>query len=1015
MSDKIGAVMVVGGGVAGIQAALDLAESGYYVYLVERSPAIGGVMAQLDKTFPTNDCSMCILAPKLVECGRHPNVQLVTNATITGISGEPGNFTVSIKQAPRYVDITKCVACGDCAAKCPVKVKDEFNEGLGERKAIFIKYSQAVPAAYMIDASKCLRLLHMEKAKAAGKEPPCGLCAKACQRGAINFDDTEKNLTLNVGSIVLAPGFDEYVPNEIKPLGYGVYPNVVTSIEFERILSASGPYGGHLVRPSDRKEARKIAWIQCVGSRNRNIEKGLYCSSVCCTYAIKEAMIAKEHSAEPLDTAIFYMDMRTYGKGFEAYYEKAKKDGIRFIRARIFSIEPGEKEGDLCIRYADESGEIKREDFDMVVLSVGLRPAKTAVETAKVLGLELNHYDFCKTLESNPVATSRPGIFVCGTFRTPMDIPQTVMEASAAAAAAQTLLSSVRGSLVKREELPPERDVTQEEPRIGVFVCHCGINIGGVVNVPEVTEYAKTLPNVVYAANNLYTCSQDTQQLIQEKIKEHNLNRVVVAACTPRTHEPLFQATIREAGLNPFLFAFASLREQVSWVHMKDKEVATQKAKDLVRAAVSKVRLAQPLSLVPVPVNPSVLVIGGGAAGMTAALELANQGFKVDLVEKDKELGGLARRLHFFTPENKEVAPILNNLIESVKSHPNITVHLNTKVVEASGYVGNFVSKLSDGQEIHHGATVIAIGGREYKPTEYLYGQDPRVVTQLEFEEALLKGQAPVEGANTVAMINCVGSREEPRMYCSRVCCTEAIRNALKFKEKNPQARVYILYRDIRTYGLLEDMYCQAREKGIVFIRYSLDRKPQVEAAGDKLRITTYDPILREELVIDADVLALSAAVLGPEDAREVGQLYKVTCGMDDFYLEAHMKLRPVDFATDGVFLCGLAHAPKFLDESVAQAKAAAARAATVLTKDAILAGGIVSKVDPARCSGCRICVNLCPYNAITFDEVNKVAVINEAVCKGCGVCAAACPSKAITMGGFTDEQVFAEIEALLS
>lgn len=1006
--------MVVGGGIAGVQASLDLADAGFYVYLVEKSEAIGGTMAQLDKTFPTNDCSMCILSPKLVEVDRHPNIQLVTMAQLVGLEGEAGNFKATVVQEPRYVDPEKCIACGQCAERCPVKIPDPFNEGVGERKLIGPKYAQAVPSAYAIlDPKKCL---YLTKGVETGK-PVCRLCEKVCDKGAVNLEDTRKTLTFNVGAVILAPGFDEFDPSALANYGYGKFKNVVTSIEFERILSASGPFAGHLVRPSDHKEPKKIAWIQCVGSRDKANGSG-YCSSVCCTYAIKEAVIAKEHAGEDLDTAIFYIDMRTYGKGFEAYYNSAKRQGVRFIQSKIHSIDPGANEGDLSIRYIGEDGQPKREDFDMVVLSVGLRPAAAAVETAKKLGIDLNEYNFCRTSTTAPVETSRPGVYVCGLFQSPMDIPQSVMQASAAAGAAQTLLAPARGTLVKKEPLPPEVDVRGEAPRIGVFVCHCGINIAGVVNVEEVRDYAATLPHVVYATNNLYTCSSDTQETIKNAIKEHNLNRVVVASCTPRTHEPLFQATIAEAGLNPYLFELANIREHCSWVHMKDKEAATAKAKEIVRRAVAKVALAEPLYTVNVDIERSALVIGGGIAGMTAALDLADQGFQVYLVERQSELGGMARRIHY-TLEGLDVQAFLKDLVGRVTNHPKIKVFTNATVKNASGYVGNFVSTVDVGgqtQDIKHGVVIIAIGGREYRPTEYLYGQDPRVMTGLELEEKIAAGAAEVKSARNVVMIQCVGSRVPEREYCSRVCCGESVKNALKLKELNPDVNVYILYRDMRTYGFKEDYFEKARSQGVVFVRYSLENLPEVKNDGGVLKVSVYDPVLHSRVEMEADILALAVATLGAEGAHEVGQLYKVTCGYDGgFFLEAHMKLRPVDFATDGAFLAGLAHGPKYIEEAIAQGRAAASRAATVLTRDHLVAGGVVSKVDEAKCSGCRICVELCPYKAITFDEAGDHSEINEVLCKGCGVCAAACPSKAITIKGFRDEQIYAEIAAFLA
>jgi heterodisulfide reductase subunit A len=1007
-SEKRGAMLVVGGGIAGIQAALDLAESGYYVYLVERSPAIGGVMAQLDKTFPTNDCSMCILSPKLVECGRHRNIETITYAEVSDIQGEPGRFKVSIRKRARSINESLCTGCGVCQEKCPWKTDSEFDAGLAKRKAIYILYPQAIPNIPVIDRELC----------AYFQKGTCRACEKFCPAHAIDFEQEDQFIEVEVGAVILCPGFDEFEPQAIANYGYGRYPNVVTSIEFERILSASGPYQGQLSRPSDKQTPGKIAWIQCVGSRDIVYGSG-YCSSVCCTYAIKEAVVAKEHSAMPLDTAIFFMDMRTHGKGFERYYQRAEEEHkVRFIRSKIYSIEEVDGSRNLRIRYADEKGKVTWEEFDLVVLSVGLNAPSGAVDLAGKLGIELNKYGFCHTGDFSPVNASKPGIFVCGLFQGPKDIPETVMQASGAAAASSALLSPARNTMVKEKEYPPERDVTGEPPRIGAFICHCGINIGGVINVPEVTEYAASLPDVVFADENLYSCSQDTQERIKEKIKEHNLNRVVVASCTPRTHEPLFQETIREAGLNRYLFEMANIRDQCSWVHMEEKEAATQKAKELVRMAVAKARLLQPLKTFSLKVTPVALVAGGGISGMVSALSLAEQGFEVHLVEKNESLGGVARRIHH-TLSGEDVQQYLAQLSQNVAQHPLIHVHTSSDIVDATGYVGNFSTKIAKGpegktEEIEHGVTIIATGAEEYKPSEYLYGEAPNVLTLLELEGEIAKGNGMVADSHNVVMIQCVGSRDEERPYCSRVCCGDAVKCALKLKEANPEINIYILYRDIRTYGFDEDYYQQARDKGVLFIRYGLDDKPVVERGEYGLKVSVTDPILGERLVIDADILALAAAMVPSEGNKHLSQLYKVPLNEDGFFLEAHMKLRPVDFATDGVFMCGLAHNPKSIKESIAQAQAAASRAATILAKEVILSEGIVAAIDAYACSGCQLCIHVCPYEAIAFDEEREVARVNELLCKGCGNCAAVCPSAACSLRGFEDKHILAQIEAFV-
>jgi heterodisulfide reductase subunit A2 len=1007
----VGAVMVVGGGIGGIQASLDLAESGFKVYLVEYSPTIGGVMAQLDKTFPTNDCSMCIVSPKLVECGRHLNIDIMTCAEVASVSGEAGNFSVEVAQRPRYIDADRCTGCGVCARLCPVSAVDTFNEGLSQRAATYIRYPQAVPLAYAIDREECIG---------------CGLCENLCLADAVRYDDRPQNKTIDVGAIILAPGFEEFDARLRGEFGYGRFPNVVTSIEFERILSASGPFKGRVQRPSDGDIPTRVAFVQCVGSRDPAHGRG-YCSSVCCMYATKEAIIAKEHMSQ-VEPTVFYIDMRSYGKDFDRYVERAKHEyGVRYLRHMISLIREDPKTNNLLVRYEGPDGQMIEEEFDMVVLSVGFEPSAGTKDLAERVGIELNNYGFCQTDPLSPLATSREGVFVCGAFSSPKDIPETVMQASGAAAAAGAILAPARGTLVTPKEYPPQRDIRGEPPRIGVFICSCGINIGGVVDVPDVVSYAQTLPNVQYAEWNLYTCSQDTQENIKERILEHGLNRVIVASCSPRTHEPLFRETLQEAGLNRYLFEMANIRDQCSWVHMHEPVAATDKAKDLVRMAVAKARKLSPLSRYPQSVIPHGLVVGGGLAGMTAALALADAGFETYLVEREKELGGIARRIHY-TLGKDGIQDYLATLVERVRSHPSIRVFTQAEIDEITGYVGNFHTTLTSGNGhkeqtvLEHGVVIVATGGGEYEPTEYLYGESPQVVTQMELEANLVSGDWVPAAGNQVVMIQCVGSRQEDRLYCSRTCCSEAIKNALKIKEISPDTNVFVLYRDIRTYGFKEDYYQEAREQGVIFVPYEEDAKPLVvqDQAGGRevIRVKAWDPGMGGDLVIDADLLALSVATLPLPENKSLAQMLKVPLNDDGFFLEAHAKLRPVDFATEGVFVCGLAHSPKFMDETIAQASAAASRASTVLSKEIIEAEGTIPRVNIARCAACGLCELICAYKAVEVTVVDQrrgtmAAQVNQALCKGCGACAASCRSGAIDLQGFTDDQIMAVIEAL--
>jgi heterodisulfide reductase subunit A-like polyferredoxin len=1508
--DVTGAVMVVGGGIAGMQAALDLADQGFKVYLVEKQSAIGGKMAQLDKTFPTNDCAMCTISPKLVEAGRHANIEILTNTEVVEVKGRAGNFSVRLRHAPRYVDPSKCIACGDCLEVCPVIIPDTFNEGLSSRHAIYKLYPQAVPNAFAIEKrgispcrdacpagqraqgyialiregrwqdalrvikmdnpfpgicgricnhrcetacnralvdepvniralkrfvtdkvyadprqpvvapplvsdqrvaiigagpcgltaaqdlrragypvtifeampvpggmlrlgvpeyrlpteiierevqdiidlgvdlrlnhhvnnldeifeqgfeavliavgahegirlpipgadlegvlinthflrdvrlgkystfERCLgkkvlvlgggnvaidcartavrlgsqvelaclesretmpshpweieaaeaegvvlhpglsfeRILGDEKGHVTGVEcmqvasfsfdergrlhveklpgtnhviacdtvifsvgqraglafipadagvglterqtiainpntfatsrpgvfaagdsvsgtafvieavanghkaaasilrflqgealepllPPrlpvvrlsseeiearkargeihlqrrvpmielpvekrlegfaeveigyddaraqaeaarclaCGICSEcmscafACGRQAIDHDMLAYEDTRQVGAIILAPGYQVYHAELSEEYGFGRYPNVVTALQYERILSASGPTRGHIQRPSDGASPRRIAFIQCVGSRDQSHD---YCSAVCCMYAAKEAIMTIEHArtearngqgSGEVACQVFFMDTRSFSKGYEEYYRRAReKYGVKYTRCRISEVKEDPQTRNLVLRYSapfEGIPETIEAEFDLVVLSVGMEISEPVKDLGRRLGIELDDYGFCHTTLFDPLQTSRAGIFVAGPFREPKDIPETVIEASGAAAAAGRLLAPARNSLTQVKEYPPERSITGEELRIGVFVCHCGSNIGGYLDVPGVAKYAASLPGVVCAEDNLYTCSQDTTAHIIEQVKSLKLNRVVVASCTPLTHEPLFQDAIRQAGLNPYLFEMANIRNQCSWVHASDWEGATAKAKSLVRMAVARAARLEALETVDVPVCSTALVLGGGAAGMTAALTLAEQGFPVHLVEKTADLGGNLRQLRFFLPplsgdkdEQSQSPPeYLRRIIARVRQHPLIQVHTNTEFVETSGFKGNFTSTLrQDGQavQVRHGVTIVATGGVEYKGPEYGYGKDPRILTQLEFEALLAGPESRARDLRSIAMILCVGPAER---YCSRLCCTTALKNALKLKELNPGAEVTLLYRDLRTYGMKERLYSEARRAGVRFIHYEAERKPQVEDGqvqpGDTpaaLSLRVWEPLLGRELELRPDLLVLSNPVVPPAGAHDLASRLKLPVDMDGFFLEAHVKLRPVDFPTDGVFMAGLAHYPKFLDETIAQAQAAASRAASILSQQTMTANARVAEVDTQRCVGCLTCVRICPYDvpkirtdANGVGNILGAASIEPAVCHGCGICVSECPARAIQLKHSTDLQTLAKVDAL--
>jgi heterodisulfide reductase subunit A len=924
---------------------------------------------------------------------------------------------------PFSINTEACIACGACAFVCPTghitydKIKaqvtqrpgkpipSEYDMGLKGRKPVYVPYAQAVPNTPAIDRRTCIHF----------KTGGCQVCTEFCGVDAIDHSMQDETVEVDVGSIILAPGFEPFDPSKFDSYSYSAHANVITAMEMERLLSASGPTGGHLVRASDHKEPKKIAWFQCVGSRDLNRCDNAYCSSVCCMYAIKEAVIAKEHAGKDLDCAVFYMDMRTHGKDFERFYDSARdKHGVRFIRSRVHSITPVTGSDDLEVRYVTEEGELVLEVFDLIVLSVGLQISPAVVEMAQAMGIQLTEGRFCKTDSFNPVATSKPGVFVCGAFQGPKDIPQSVVDSSAAATAAGEILSSARNALTKVKEAVPETNVINERPRIGVFVCRCGTNIAAVVDVPSVADFAKTLPYVEYATDNLYSCSQDTQQAISQIIKQKNLNRVVIAACTPKTHEPLFQETLIDAGLNKYLFEMANIRNHDSWVHRANPELATRKAKDLVRMAVAKASLMQPLKEAELDIIPRAVVIGGGLSGMAAARSLARQGYETHIIEKSDRLGGQAQHL-FRTAKGEDVPKKLAEMTAEVEKDPNIRLHLKTHITQVDGFVGSFKSTLSvEGREevLEHGVAIIATGGSPFTPDEYAYGTDPRILTSLELDRRIMEKDPALRKVNSAVFIQCVGSREPHRPYCSRVCCTHSVDNAIHLKEMNPEMNVFVLYRDMRTYGERELLYKKARTLGVIFIRFTREAKPSVQVAGDKLLVNVTDNIIGRPLEIEADLVTLATAII-PNRDEKLANFFKVPLNDDGFFVERHAKLGPSEFATDGVFLCGLAHYPKPIDESIAQGQAAASRAVTLLARKKIFMSGTVAEVDQRMCSHCGVCVSICPYSAPSWTEKGMFAgkaQVNPVLCKGCGLCVASCRSGAIHLKGFDNDQIFAQI-----
>jgi heterodisulfide reductase subunit A-like polyferredoxin len=938
-TESVGAVMVVGGGITGITSALDLAEAGYKVYLVEKGSVIGGTVSYLEEQFPTNNCQMCSLSTKqhsvcrkrlplwTEDTGKHENIDVFTDAEVVSVTGEPGNFQVKIKQ-------------------------------------------------------------------------------------------TDVEQELNLGAIILTPGASLFNPRQLERYGFGVSPNVVTSLEFEQALAPTDTTDGRrTVRSYDGKEPQKIAWIQCVGSRDAKESRG-YCSSICCMTAIKEALMAQKYSVKPLEITIFNMDIRTYAKECERYYQQAtKQPGIKFERSNIYKLEEADDGShDLIIRYAKLDGTIVVERFDMVVLSIGFSTDENTIKLAGTMGIELNEYGFCLTNELEPSITSRTGIFAGGVFCGPKDIADSIIDASAAAARASMLLTDVRGSLVQTKIYPVERDISREKTKIGVFICNGGgVNIGDVVNTAALADFAQGMKNVAYVEQFAHACAQDSLLKIKQAIVNEKLNRVVVASCTPRLQEQVFRNILKEAAINPYLYEHVNIREQVSWVHRQYPERATEKAKDLLKMAISKVGLMRPIKATTVNILPRVLVVGGGIAGLVSALALSKQGYQVVLVEKTEQLGGYARNIKY-TLEGNNPIKLINDLTKEVTADSNIEVILNTEIENVAGYVGNYRTILKhqagDTTEVQHGAVIIASGAKPVQPEQYLYGENAAVVTQNELEDQLVSQS--LANIKNVVMIQCVDSREADRLYCSRICCSQAIKNALKIKELNPKTNVFVLFRDMRTYGLKEKYYTEARQKGVIFIRFSLADKPVVNANGNEITVAVKDHILGETMTINTNLVVLSSGIEASQDNQQLSRLFKVPLDDDKFFAEKNIKFRPMDSEAEGIYICGLASGPKTLAETITQAYAVAMRAVTFLCKGKTESLATTAMVDEEVCNGCGLCVDNCSYGARTLDSYRKIAKVDALTCRGCGTCVAVCPSGASQQRGYEQDQILAMIDAIL-
>jgi heterodisulfide reductase subunit A len=1023
-----GSVLVIGGGIAGIQISLDLTELGFKVYLVEKSPSIGGRMSQLDKTFPTLDCSLCILAPKMVEVFRNPNIELMTYHEVLNISGKPGNFTAKILKKPRYIDETKCKGCGECSNKCPkILAPNPFEMNIGKRKSVYIPFPQAVPPIYLIDSEMCLYL----------KKGVCQVCKKVCPADAIDFEQQPEEFDIKVGAVVVATGFQMPAEELSSRWGYR-FENVVSALEYERILCASGPFGGHVMRLSDEKEPEVIVFVQCAGSRDLH-ENVPFCSSVCCTYTAKQAIITQEHSKNS-KCYIFRHDIRAYGKNFYEFTQRAQDEyGVKYFQSKISKIEEDPETQDLLIHYEDlKTGEFKDFRANLVVLASPLVPSKGVQELSKSLGIELDKYNFFQEKSYfDKLKSSKDGIYLCGFCQGPMDIPETVANASGVAAEIADLLNSVKYTQMKEKTVDvPEKEVKiTDEPRIGVMVCHCGINIGNYVDVPRVVEYVSKLPNVVVCEANLYSCSSDSQIRIKQLIAEHNLNRFIVASCTPRTHESLFQETCQEAGMNKYLFELVNIRDQCSWVHMTEKEAATEKAMDLIRMNIAKSKLLKPQKEDKIDITHSALVIGGGVSGMTAALNTANQGFSTILVEKENELGGNLKFLNILYPVHKNALELLNELKEKIEKNSNIQVFLNASIKNVIGYVGNYDVAINDSNNKIHdvkiGTIIVATGGQEYKPVNLFEYSDKNdnVMTQLELEQKLKnKDHSWLDKIKRVTFILCVNARQnEGITYCSNICCAISMKNVRILKELKPEIEIVVIYRDLQMAKKEFEEYYRERRKDAIFLRYDLDNLPEVIKSNnspENYQIKVFDTNLKDYINYETDLLILATPMIPADNLKELAMMLKVPLDKNGFFLEAHVKLRPLDFATDGIFLCGCAQWPKNIQDSAAQANGAAGRASRFLSADKITTSGLVAEVLEEKCIGCGKCEDVCPYKAITFLEVSKefedVSIkvkksnINAAVCKGCGTCAATCPVGAIMVKHYDFDQISTMIDSYL-
>lgn len=1037
--EKPDSVLVIGGGVGGMRAAIDLAEAGIHTYLLETMPALGGRVAQLGFMFPTHDCVLCrgtsdhgfgctrpSITPALLDQNCHPNITVLTSTELIDCTGQAGDFRIQLQQKPQYVDPQRCINCGRCAEVCPEDRPSGFQLGLTSRKVIDKSAPRSIPDTYYL----------LEKTERCDT---CHKCVEACPTQAINLDAQPKDLSIHAGAIILAMGFQPFDPKEMPELGYGRIQNVITSMQYERLASRSGPTEGIVQRISDGKIPKRIAWLQCIGSRD---QKYSYCSSICCMYATKEAMLAKQRIPD-VECRIFTMDERAFNKEYNQYYLQARDTfNIRYTRCRISSLEEDPLTGDVILRYptgrehedaTPSQGAIREERFDLVVLAVGIRPPAKAVQIAHKLGIDLNIYGFCETDKFSPLSTSRPGVFVCGAFASPKEIAETILDASGAAAEAMRIMQDHLGQrlfsraqpFIHEKGLPPMSDQQIETPSIGVVLCGCAGQISDVINLEAVGSFAASLPGVKRVETLPLACFDDGKEQIRDLLKQGSaINRFVIGACSHRTHEPLFQRLAAEAGINPYLTEMVNLREHCAWVHQNDPSGATRTACELIRIAVERVNLAEPIYKEERQPIRSALIIGGGVSGMTAALAIAETGFQVHLVEKTEGLGGNLHRIYSVI-EGDNPQRLLRDLINRVIAHDRIEVYLNSQVVKHTGSVGDFrsvIRGLDEDHEIRHGVVILATGGVEGTTKQYLLGKDPRVIRQSKLEEMIIHQPERASRLRSVVMIQCV-QPEDSAEYCSRICCTNTLKNALYLKLLNPNCQVVILYKNIITYGFREKYYLEVRRRGVLFVRYTDANPPQanLELDGDKVRyhLTVNEHVFGKDLTFEPDLVVLSTAVRPSEGTKELAEMLGLPLSLEGFYREAHLKMRPMEFADDGIFLAGMAHYPKFIEESITHALACAGRALTILSRPSIQLGGVVAKVDPAKCTACLTCVRACPFSIPEIrpdlsgvGNLIGAAWIDPARCQGCGTCTAECPARAIQLQHYRDDQILIGVGA---